>query len=229
MAMRAVIFDFYGTLSVGATAAARRAGAARIADALGIPAARLHEAIAATFTERATGVCGDLEQTMSWLAARCETSPNADQLAQACAIRRETEEIYARALRDDAVPTLQTLQELDIKIGLLSDCTHELPDIWPTLPVAPFVDASVFSVVTGLRKPDPQMYESVISALGVAPNDCLYVGDGGSGELTGANRAGMTALRLVTPDGQHSIVYDADTEWSGDSITSLGEVLNYCR
>ena len=47
----------------------------RIAATLGIPAERLHQAIAATFTERATGACGDLEQTMRWLACGdCTTS-----------------------------------------------------------------------------------------------------------------------------------------------------------
>lgn len=222
-----VVFDFYGTLSVAATAVARRAGVTRIADALEIPAEVLQQAIATSFTERATGACGNLEETMAWLADRCGQSPSSDQLARACAIRRETEEVYARALRPEAEPTLRALGDRHIKVGLLSDCTHELPEIWPTLPIAPLVDAAVFSVVARLRKPAPELYANVTSALALSPADCLYVGDGGSGELTGATSVGMTALQLVAPDAEQAIVYDADTAWSGKTVSSLSDVLDH--
>lgn len=226
VALQAVVLDFYGTLSVSATAAARRAGAARIADVLGVPADTLHQAIAATFTERATGVCGNLEETMRWLARRCDVRPSPQQIAAACALRVETENVYARALRPEAEPTLRELQSRGLKIGLLSDCTHELPDIWPSLPVARYFDATVFSVVAGVRKPHPSLYATVASGLDVRPAQCLYVGDGGSGELTGAAAAGMSAARLDAPDAIEAVVYDADTAWSGPTIGSLSEVLH---
>lgn len=223
--MRAVVFDFYGTLSVSATAAARRAGAARIAVALSIEPEDLQQAIAATFTERATGACGDLRQTMRWLANRCGASPDAQQIAEACAIRVETENVYARALRPDAEPTVRELHDRGIRVGLLSDCTHELPEIWPSLPLAPYVDATVFSVIAGVRKPDPSLYTAVTSQLGVDPHECIYIGDGGSGELTGAVQAGMRAWRLEAHDAAEAIIYNADDNWSGPAVTTLREVL----
>ena len=224
MVIRAVIFDYYGTLAVSATRAQRRAGAERIAAALDIPADALHAAIAATFTDRATGVRGDLEQTMHWLAEQCGQTPRSEQLKAACEIRRSTEEVYARALRDDAEPTLRTLRERGIKVGLLSDCTHELPEVWPTLPIARYVEATVFSVQAGLRKPHPDLYASVVRSLGVTPAECVYVGDGGSGELTGAAQAGMTPYHLVTEDAADAVVYDADSAWSGPTIHALSDV-----
>ena len=225
--LRGAIFDFYGTLSVSASAVARRSGAARIAAALGIAPETLHEAIATTFTERATGACGDLQETMRWLATRCNAAPSADQLRHACSIRLETENVYARALRPEAEPTLRQLRDRGVKIGLLSDCTHELPEIWPTLPIAAYVDATVFSVTAGVRKPNPTLYSAVTEELGVEGSECVYVGDGGSGELTGAKDAGMTPLRLRTPDAKAAIIYDADAAWTGPSITSLTEVLHF--
>lgn len=225
MVIRAVVFDYYGTLAVSATRAARRSGAERIAAALGIPADVWHAAIAATFTERATGVRGDLEQTMHWLAEQCGRTPQSDQLKTACEIRRSTEGVYARTLRDDAEETLRTLHERGIKLGVLSDCTHELPDVWPTLSIAPYVDVTVFSVQAGLRKPHPDLYASVALSLGVAPSECLYVGDGGSGELTGAAQAGMTPYHLVTPDAVDATIYDPDSAWTGSTIQSLSDVL----
>ncbi len=44
------------------------------------------------------------------------------------------------------------------------------------------------------------MYETACAHLGVDPGECLYVGDGGSQELSGATAVGMTAFRLTAPD-----------------------------
>lgn len=222
---RAVVFDFYGTLSVSATRIQRQEAAAGVAAELGIPAETLRDAIAVTFTERATGACGNLEETMRWLAERCGYAPTSEQLRRACDLRRTTEDVYARALRPDAVPTLRALREQGIKVGVLSDCTHELPEIWPSLPLADFVDATVFSVEAGLRKPHPDLYASMTRLLDVPAPECLYVGDGGSGELTGATQAGMTAFHLRTSDAAEATLYDAEPSWSGAFVTTLSDVL----
>ena len=224
-----MVFDFYGTLAVSASAALHRAGADRVAAALGVADETHYRVLTTTFEERATGSCGDLTQTMEWVAARCDHQPSAAQLASACEMRRSIEAGYARMLRDDAEAVLSALRARGVKIGLLSDCTHELPEVWPTLPIARYVDATVFSVEAGIRKPHPSLYERVCVSLDVAAAGCLYVGDGGSGELTGAQAAGMTAYRLLSEDGVHALVYDADSNWTGGTIRSLTDVLSLVR
>ena len=219
-----VVFDFYGTLVANPAAAVHRAGADRVAAALGLSGEAYYRVLLDTFTERATGVCGGLEDTMRWVAARCEHEPTSAQLAAACAVRRTNEEAYVRALRPDAETTLSSLRSAGIRIGLISDCTHELREVWPTLPIAPYVDAAIFSVEIGVRKPDQRLYSAATEALGVSAAECIYVGDGGSGELTGAAIAGMRAYQLVAPDSAHGVVYDADT-WTGPTINALSDVL----
>jgi putative hydrolase of the HAD superfamily len=151
--LRAVVFDFYGTLTVSASVSARRDGASRVAAALGVPAERFFEHLSSTFTERATGRCGDLVETMAWLAHRCGGAPTDEQLAAACAERRATEKAYAEMLRSDSTETLLRLKEHGLRIGVVSDCTHELPECWAGLPIAELVDAVVFSIEAGQRKP----------------------------------------------------------------------------
>lgn len=109
--------------------------------------------------------------------------------------------------------------------ALISDCTHELPAFLPSLPVAPLLDAQIFSVELGVCKPDPEIYLAACHRLGVAPTDCLYVGDGGSHELTGAAAVGMTPVRLTAPDLANHLVFDADTHFAGRTISSLTDVL----
>lgn len=76
-----------------------------------------------------------------------------------------------------------------------------------------------------MRKPDPRIYHLACSRLEVLPQQCLYVGDGGSQELTGASRVGMHAILLSQGQGHDgSVRYDADV-WDGPSISTLSELV----
>jgi putative hydrolase of the HAD superfamily len=225
-ALRAVVFDFYGTLTVSASVSARREGASRVAGALGAPAESFFEHLSSTFTERATGRCGDLAETMAWLARRCGCAPTDEQLAAACAERRATEKAYAGMLRSDSTATLLRLKEHGLRIGVVSDCTHELPECWAELPIAELVDAVVFSIEAGQRKPHPSLYRDICHRLGVAPAEALYVGDGGSNELSGALAAGFGAVQLVAADAAEALVYDKEGDWSGPVIYHLTDLVS---
>ena len=51
-------------------------------------------------------------------------------------------------------------------------------------------DALVINGETHFTKPNPVVYEACLEKLGVKPEECLYVGDGGSKELFAAREAG---------------------------------------
>ena len=85
------------------------------------------------------------------------------------------------------------------RIGLVTDCSWETVLLWPETPLPPYFDSTVFSCAVGMRKPDPRIYALACDQLGLAPERCLYVGDGDSDELAGAERVGMTALRIHVP------------------------------
>jgi len=220
-AFRAVVFDFFGTLT---RSVQRGPQHAEIARALGCDPDVVTGVLNRTFRTRARGAYGSAEATLRWVTEQAGGRPLPAQLAAAMparvnALRADT------VLRAEAVGTLTALKELGLATALVSDCTHELPAFLPGLPVAPLLDARVFSVELGVCKPDRRIYLAACEQLGVAPRDCLYVGDGGSQELTGAEAAGMTAVRLAAPDLTDHLVFDQDTAFRGRSITSLTEVL----
>jgi putative hydrolase of the HAD superfamily len=128
-------------------------------------------------------------------------------------------------LRRDAVPTLRALRQRGLRTAVVSDCGYELPEFLPRLPIAPLLDARIYSVHVGQRKPHPAMYLAACRALRVDPEECLYVGDGGSRELTGAAEVGMTAVRVAAPDLAGHLVFDAEPAWSGPTIGSLSEAV----
>ncbi|SBT51503.1 HAD family hydrolase [Micromonospora auratinigra] len=219
---QAVLFDFFGTL----TRCVQRGAAHRAtADLLGCPPATLTEVLDRTYYERATGRLGDAEATLRWVCRQAGVRPSDAAVRAAVASRHRAVRADTR-LRDEAVPLLAALRHRGVRTGLVSDCTHELPAFLPQLAVAPLLDVRVFSVQVGSCKPDPALYLAACHRLGLAPADCLYVGDGGSQELTGAERAGLTAVRLAAPDLADHMVFNADRSWHGPVLTSLAEVLD---
>ncbi|SCG80550.1 putative hydrolase of the HAD superfamily [Micromonospora echinaurantiaca] len=218
---QAVLFDFFGTL----TRSVQRGAAHRcIAELLGCPADTLVEVLDRSYYQRASGRFGNAEATLRWVCEQAGVHPSDGAVRAAVASRHRAVRADTR-LRDDAAAVLVALRERGLRTGLISDCTHELPAFLPQLAIAPLLDVRVFSVQVGRCKPDPALYLAACHRLGLAPADCLYVGDGGSQELTGAERAGMTAVRLAAPDLAEHMVFNADT-WDGPVLRSLTEVLD---
>jgi putative hydrolase of the HAD superfamily len=218
----AVIFDFFGTLT---HAVQRGPGHDHVARTLGADPVSFTALLDRSFTARARGAYGGIESTLLWMATQLGRTPSADQISHAARVRLAA--IRADiSLRQEAVPTLLRLRARGLSTALISDCTDELPMIWPELPFAHLFDATVFSVEAGHSKPDLRLYEHACRELGVAPADCLYVGDGGGHELTGADHAGMTAVRLIAPDLIRHLSFNTDTHWTGLTVLDLADVLD---
>jgi len=222
--MSAVIFDFYGTLTPVSPPEAWASNAARLAAVMGVQAATLAKVLDDSFPERITGALGDVQQTMHVLASRLGVRLSDVLLEQASSIRREVQESMF-TFRPEALPVMRQLRDRGKRIGLLSDCTSELPDAWPRLPVAELVDAPVFSCVERTRKPDPRLFLKVAADLPADPARCVYVGDGGGRELTGATAVGMRAVLLAGQDWHWGRAHDAEAGWTGLQISSLTELL----
>lgn len=222
--MTAVVFDFYGTLTPAGPSAAWAEHTSQLAAVLGVTPEVMARALDESYPERATGAMGDTRQTLRTLATRLGVQPTEDRLDEACRVRQGIQESLFR-LRPEAVPVIGQLRARGLRIGLVSDCTSELPAAWPRLPLAALVDAPVFSCVEGTRKPDPRLFRAAAERLAVDPAACLYVGDGGGRELTGSTAVGMRAVLLAGPDWHDHRVYDRESDWAGLRISSLDELL----
>jgi putative hydrolase of the HAD superfamily len=86
---------------------------------------------------------------------------------------------------------LRRFRQRGIKTALVSNA--DIADIWywKDCPLSGLFDAVVFSCDVGLLKPDPRIYCLAAGELGLPPESCLYVGDGGHEELRGAREAGL--------------------------------------
>ncbi len=152
-------------------------------------------------------------------------NPAPKQVARAAAIRIALQR-RNQAPRPGAIETLRKLKSDGHKIALVSDAFVDVTRVWPESEFAGLMDAAVFSCDLGITKPDPTMYNTACERIGVAPNRCLYVGDGGSSELSGAKALGMTPV-LIRVDYDHE--FDPRRPdlagWTGPVISNVPEVL----
>jgi putative hydrolase of the HAD superfamily len=217
----AVVFDFFGTLTWAVT----RSGVhRRVARVLGCDPGAFTVLLDRTYPARVRGELGDTRMALRWIAWELGRSPSAAQVTQA--LRLRTDAIRAAlTLRADAISTLWMLRSVGLRTALVSDCTDELPPLVAELPVADLLDATVFSVHLGVSKPDMGLFLTASRRLGVAPAQCLYVGDGDGRELTGARSAGMTPVRLAAPDLTRHLTFDPEPDWTGYTVRSLSAVV----
>jgi putative hydrolase of the HAD superfamily len=129
--------------------------------------------------------------------------------------------------RPNAITTLAQLKRDGYKIGLLSNCSVEIPILWPETEFADLVESPVFSARVRLRKPDPWIYHLTCERLGVTPEGSLYVADGENHELAAATKVGLHAvlLRNSSRDNDRELLREA-REWQGDIVEALPEVIN---
>jgi putative hydrolase of the HAD superfamily len=124
--------------------------------------------------------------------------------------------------RPDAISTLEELRRRGHKLGMISVCSQDVPEVWNRTPFSTLFDSAVFSCSVGFSKPDPRIYALAAEELSVEPADCLFVGDGANDELPGAELAGMTAVQLRAPGEQLT----AEGErWRGRYVERLSDVL----
>jgi putative hydrolase of the HAD superfamily len=220
----AVIFDLFGTLVDIFSLEEYERLVVDMCAVLGVAPAEFMSRWDEQHDERALGRTPVAEQ-LGGLCRGLGVGVAPAQLARAVEMRVD---FVRRVLvpRDDAVATLAALRERGLKVGVISDCSEEVVAAWPGTPLAPLVDEAVLSAAVGMKKPDPRVYNLACERLGVAPERCLYVGDGGSRELSGAAAVGMEAVLIRAPGdaGDDAFRRDAE-EWGGGRILSLAEVL----
>ncbi len=230
MRFDAVIFDLYGTLVDETTSSVAKLGGynrttMEVAELVGAPPDPFVQLWNSTISQRMTGDCGAFEDYVAALCAELGVEPDASGMADALQLRTDffRERLVPRA---DCLETLAALRGMGHRIGLITDCSWETPSLWPETPLPPYFDVTTFSCATGTQKPDPRIYALTCERLGVVADRCLYVGDGNSNELAGAERAGMTSLRIHVP---YETLPDAADPWPGPKVSALSEILEWVR
>ena len=92
------------------------------------------------------------------------------------------------------VATLRSLRDRGFRLGLVSNADATELVGWPSCVLCGAFDAEVFSCEVGWVKPEPEIFIACLDKLGLSAAECLYVGDGGSGELVAAKALGFQTV-----------------------------------
>ena len=226
MKYRAVIFDLFGTLVRNFTTPEYQKVLQHMAETTGLPPSEFIKQWWAAARQRNTGDIESIKSFIKDIGSSLGKIVQEEQAEQAVKVRLD----YVREMltpRPQAIDVLTSLRSRGYKTGLVSDCSVEIPMVFDETPLALLFDTRIFSCSVGVRKPDPRIYQLACEDLKVPPQKCLYIGDGGSHELTGATQSGMQAV-MIEPYGSAELpqANSEALEWQGPKIKSLSQVLD---
>jgi putative hydrolase of the HAD superfamily len=229
MKYQAVFFDLFGTLVRNFSSREYQEVLDQMATILALPPSEFKKLWWETATERNTGSLNSIQASILYIGQKLGASPEISQIDKAIRVRLDFIK-WMLTPRPYAIEVLTFLKSENYKIGLISDCSNDIPLVWDDTPLAHMFDEVVFSCSVGLKKPDPRIYELAIKRLDVKPENCIFIGDGGSRELTGAARVGMHPV-LIRPYGETELpqANSEAKEWRGPAISSLKEVLDLVK
>ena len=129
------------------------------------------------------------------------------EAARACAVEvvRQWERHENFFLYEDALPTLATLRDRGLRIGLVSNGQRDLDAF--ALHHGLAVDACVGSWRHGRVKPHRSIFDAALAALDAEPEEAAMVGDSYADDIEGARALGLRAI-LLDRDGLHEGEHD---------------------
>ena len=117
--------------------------------------------------------------------------------------RIETKSQCFEFVDPDVYRLLEELKSAGFRLAIVSNCSMEDVKVIRQSRIYEYFDQIVLSYEVNLQKPDVRIYQKAAGLLGVAAEECVFVGDGGSKELEGAKAAGMKAIRAKWYTNQH--------------------------
>ena len=220
-----ILFDLFGTLIPTGVQSKRLRSLREMGELLGVDPEPFAQRWLACFDARVRGTMGSIEETVGQLARSLGGRPDPAAVARAVALRLDFTRGLLRST-DSVLSALDDLRHDGVRLALVSDTSEETVRVWPETALASRFEATVFSCVEGIRKPDPRIYYRALERLGLPATACAYVGDGGSHELSGARAVGLSPFQFRFPGESDDVAYrvDFDVDWTGPRLVELSEL-----
>ncbi len=222
MTIEAVFFDLGGTLVRSLKWDDYVQAARRMASAVGAPI----DPFVNSWLEKASGLgTGDYtyESLIERVCRELRTAVRREAVVMAAKTPFENTRKMLFSPRSDAMDVLTRLRTSGLKLGVISDCAFDVPEIWSETQFCKIMDFTSFSCEVGMNKANPLVFSAAAAKVGVPGENCVYVADGMRNELHNAASVGMHSVRFLVPeeiDGS-----PLREEWDGPAISSLSDLL----
>jgi putative hydrolase of the HAD superfamily len=239
--LRAVIFDFGGTLMYG-----RNAWEPFIAKAdealttylraqglelnIGTFPSEFRRRLEEYFKQREHDL---LEATYSQVLREVLKDKGYDDLSSAT-LRNALDVLFAVtqsnwALEEDAIPTLKKLEESGYRLGIISNAgdDQDVQQLVRRFKIRQYFDFIVTSAACSYRKPHPRIFELALANWYLHPSEAVMVGDNLTADIQGAQQAGLYGVwisRRADPQMEKQEAVSPDASMT--SLTELPAILD---
>ena len=189
--VQGVLFDLFHTLTAPET---KWSDLPWTFEVLGFEYETWNTLLTANSRWRLAGQERDPLQIVTRLAHQLNPSVSPQTIERAVEVRIERFRRALLGIPGENVELLKTLRAAGIRTALVSNADAMEVAAWPSSPLAGLFDVEVFSYEVGAVKPEPEIFELCLRRLGRRAADCVFVGDGGSNELTGARAVGLRTV-----------------------------------
>jgi putative hydrolase of the HAD superfamily len=202
--IRAVVFDFYGTLAYAPD------GAGTLAVVLEEHGYSLAHDLEHRWWNDIDGVdhrehSVSREHYMAWQEGRLRATLEASAVDDAQItpiITRVNERLGKQTMHayGEAAEVMATLRARGIVVAICSNWSWELEEALARAGLDGCADVTLSSAWVGARKPHPRIYNHTIEVLGHDPSEMLFIGDNWNCDVAGPRAAGMRAMYLRRAD-----------------------------
>ncbi len=192
---KAVIFDLFHTLT--SVEASSSQGLPSTSELLGVDVVAWNEQMMNKSRERLVGLKTDAFEIIAEMARAIDPTLSDERIKLASDNRLTRFRAAVLDIPEETVAVLRELKARGKRLGLITNADVTEVAAWGENRIHHLFDSTIHSCAVGLAKPDRQIYELSLRELDVEAADALFVGDGGSDELEGARRAGITAVMFT--------------------------------
>jgi HAD superfamily hydrolase (TIGR01509 family) len=160
-----------------------------------------HVSAASDAMERAAG--SDQERAAAYLETLFRLSgvpPGRMEEVRDCVARMHRERHLWCSVPEQTRESLTRLRNAGLRLGVVSNSDGRVEQALAEAGLREYFDVVIDSSLAGIEKPDPAIFLAALAALGVAPEEALYVGDLYEVDVVGARAAGIEAVLLSAAD-----------------------------
>jgi putative hydrolase of the HAD superfamily len=190
----AIIFDLFHTLTAVESTWAK---IPMTSEMLGVSKEEWFEQLFEKSHERLIGLEKDPFKIIGKMARAINPELSEDLIREATEKRMLRFENAIVNIPQSTQQTIKILKKQKKKIGLISNADVTEIKGWQKSPIVQYFDSVIFSCDVGYAKPDKRIYEISLEELDERSLNCVFVGDGGSGELKAAKSMGINTVMIT--------------------------------
>ena len=143
------------------------------------------------------------EDSILYVSEKCKKYVDNVTISNIIEKRIKTKSVCFEYVHAEVLQLLRTLRKMGLWTSIISNCSSEEVKVLKESEIYKYFDDVVLSYEVHMKKPDSCIYKEASKRLGVDLGECIFVGDGGSNELEGAQNVGMKTIQAKWYTNQH--------------------------